>query len=438
MDTSAMLQLNEQQQAAAQAHRSAAVISSAGTGKTAMLTQRYLNHVLGGLSPLQVVAVTFTEAAAHELRGRVRAALRHSPLTTPAALAELELSPIGTIHSLCARICREHPEEAEVPASFQILDQAAAAIFAAEQREGLLASLPHDLFLGEAGIPLGQAERILPHLLEAPHLTAEALAVMAQPWNELREAWEEAAATLRTAARARLCNDEWHHSAALLRGLTCSDASDALYPQWQTIVAQLEAIERAADPGEAVAALAEARLSGGGKAANWSAPPAEVRAACKFLRDAAEKARKDGLIDLRIGPDDEQLYAKVATLRSIFERASATMAGIKRRAGVLDFADLELGALRALEHEGVREWYRQRWQVLLLDEAQDINRTQAVILERLATLAPDNLVCAVGDEKQAIYGFRGADVEEFRRFRDEVVVGRLGGQVIDLDQTYRQ
>src|SRR5690606_15172130 len=106
--------------------------------------------------------------------------------------------------------------------------------------------------------------------------------------------------------------------------------------------------------------------------------------------------------------------------------------GARREARVLGFADLELHALRALEHEEVRRHYRGRWKAVLVDEFQDTNPVQARILERLVE---DAMLTVVGDEKQSIYGFRGADVGVFRSFRVKIL--EAGGDDVVLTRTFR-
>src|SRR5919107_487090 len=122
-----------------------------------------------------------------------------------------------------------------------------------------------------------------------------------------------------------------------------------------------------------------------------------------------------GIAVLELGPADERLAGALPILRDAFRRAGAFLAEAKRRSRVLDFADLEVHALRALEHEGVQDYYHERWRAFLVDEFQDTNPVQAELLERLTQGAT---LTVVGDEKQSIYGFRRADVEVFRRFRE--------------------
>jgi ATP-dependent helicase/nuclease subunit A len=119
-------------------------------------------------------------------------------------------------------------------------------------------------------------------------------------------------------------------------------------------------------------------------------------------------------------------------LRDSFSRARAFLTEAKRRARVLDFADLEVHALMALEHEEVQNYYRERWRAFLVDEFQDTNPVQAKLLERLTQGAK---LTVVGDEKQSIYGFRRADVEVFRRFRERILSER--GEEVVLATSFR-
>src|SRR5690349_23382505 len=93
--------------------------ASAGTGKTTELVRRIVGAMAAGVRPENIVAVTFTNAAAGEMKLRVRQKLEEAGL--PIALAELERAFIGTIHAFCAHLIRQRPVEARVDPSFEEL-----------------------------------------------------------------------------------------------------------------------------------------------------------------------------------------------------------------------------------------------------------------------------------------------------------------------------
>ena len=97
------------------------VSAGAGTGKTRVLVERFIYLVEQGLArPREILAITFTEKAAQEMKARIAKRLRERGLEE--ARRELESAYIGTIHSFCARILREHPIEANVDPSFRVLE----------------------------------------------------------------------------------------------------------------------------------------------------------------------------------------------------------------------------------------------------------------------------------------------------------------------------
>ena len=102
----------------------------------------------------------------------------------------------------------------------------------------------------------------------------------------------------------------------------------------------------------------------------------------------------------------------------------------KTRDGALDFNDLELYALKALENETVRRYYHDRFELVLVDEYQDTNPIQGKILEFFAKPSYQNL-CVVGDPKQSIYRFRDADVTVFQELTEKLPLKHL------LDTNYR-
>lgn len=413
------------------------MVAGAGTGKTAMLSERYLHHLSSdGLSPLGVVAVTFTERAADELRSRIRARAQETEEESSGideeAVAELEAAQISTIHALCSRILREHPEEAGVPPDFTVLDELTGSAWAAERLLDALDALPADTF---TTVSYESLLEVLPDLLADPVAADEALA-------HGPERWEERAAEARVEALERLLSSEELASArALLQG-TSGAEQDKMEEQRSLAVENLSALEQLSSEGRTEVEDTRPYLEGldsmnlqGGKQGNWAEGELpEVKAALKTIRGKVQdEVRKRRMVSLSLGPADERLADSLRTLKEALSSVSEGLARAKRRARALDFADLEAHALKALEHESVRDYYRQRWRAVLVDEFQDTNPVQARILERLSEGAS---LTIVGDEQQSIYGFRRAEAEVFKRFRERIV-DEPGGEEVVLSTSFR-
>ena len=157
----------------------------------------------------------------------------------------------------------------------------------------------------------------------------------------------------------------------------------------------------------------------------------EVKAALKTLRELWKGAV---LLQLALTPLDEKLAAAMPGLRACFQFAHDRYAAFKRERDALDFDDLEAGALALLETNAA---VRARWQAetvaLLVDEFQDTNDRQRRLVRCLNGAA--GKLFLVGDAKQSIYRFRGADVTVFRAERE--TIARAGGAVVALDTSYR-
>src|SRR5437899_6903412 len=103
--------------------RNTVVWASAGTGKTRKLVEVYLELLERGVDPGRIVAVTFTERAAAEMRDRIRAALATTQGRWTSAISKLAAAPISTIHGFCGILLREHGIELGIDPSFSILDE---------------------------------------------------------------------------------------------------------------------------------------------------------------------------------------------------------------------------------------------------------------------------------------------------------------------------
>jgi ATP-dependent exoDNAse (exonuclease V) beta subunit len=355
--------------------------ASAGSGKTTVLVERYVRSVVEDeVPPGRILAITFTEKAAAELRERVRARLWEEGAVEAARAADA--GSISTIHGFCARLLRTHALAAGVDPRFGVLDESAArrlgdraielalaelAASGAPARDVIAAYGPADL--REAILSLhgelrarGQAHPQLPAIGPPPELGPAR--------DELREAAAALSAELGAiaapAARVR---------EALNRLEGCDGVLDAAEP-W---------------PGE----LGPLALPGGGGAA-LSTPAGERYAAAleAFRRRCAHRRA----VPIR------------AVLDALLQAFGRHLAALKRSLGVLDFEDLELRAAALVSGDaGVRDQLRERYVRVMVDELQDTNAVQLGLIEAIG----DGRLFTVGDAQQAIYGFRHADVELF-------------------------
>jgi len=431
--------LDPRQREAAEAPASVVVTAGAGTGKTHMLARRYLHHLRSGLRPLEVVAVTFTRRAAEELRARVREVVRaaiedRGPGTNldPDVLAEVEAAPIGTIHALAQLVCRRYPEAAGVPPDFSVVDELDGALWIAEALDEALGRLPDG---DVAGLPYDLLRAALATALEDPTRARDALAVGPA---EVRAALDDAR---RAAYDATVGSPSWREDAAFLAGFEGPEGHETEAARRQAVAAGARLAARGAD-GDPEAAAADwtalaALAAHRGAKPGWHGPElGQVKAALRRLRDAARGAWDDG--DGPVGwvwsALDEAAAEHVARLRGALERALAVVDERKRRAKALAFADLETHALRALADPDVRAHVHGRWRALLVDEVQDVNPTQARLLAALR--ADDAPLTAVGDAKQSIYGFRGAEPSVLAGLRARVAAAG-GGRTVELGTNYR-
>jgi len=428
------VEANEAQLRAIEAPGSVVVTAGAGTGKTMMLALRYLEHLKRGLRPTQVVAVTFTRKAAQELRHRVRRVVSEALESDPSwgdadLLAEIEAAPIGTIHSLAQGICRRYPEEAEVTPGFRVIDPSELDVWQNEALDEVLAELDHGIF---EGIGYDHVRELLRAIVEDPYRSSRALEVdprkLRQTIDRMRQrSYHE---TLR--------NPDWDHALAQLR----ATAGPEFHPAEVNRRLALRCAEdiAAAGPESAPTAASWAALAGikpsGGNQKEWSGKDLPtLKAALARLRDLARLAWDDGRgpIGYRWTPRDQLVAAAIEKLRTSFSEILTRLDRRKRERGLLTFADLETHALRALSHPRVRDHLHSNWQALLLDEAQDTNPAQARLLSKLVAAAAP--ITVVGDQKQSIYAFRGAEPRLFDLARRRIA--QRGGLEVQLSANYR-
>ncbi len=419
------------------------VTSGAGCGKTYQMVERYLQLVRSGVEVSRIVAVTFTEKAAQELKGRVRERCRE--LATEGgeegrrwqrAARRLEMAPIGTIHSFCARLLRENAVAAHVDPLFSQLDETEQAFLLRDTLRDLLlerlhanAETAHALV---GGLGMSDALSLLERLVAQRELYRSLLEERPQA-DELLARWRafaEAAAS--EVLHEVLSSEGWQDVVAELSSLRPPAAVDAAARRQGEFLVQAEAAADTNRPlDERLSAVCVALSQGHrgvGSKKTWQGREDDlqrVKSALAHLADLKDEHLKRMRALMEIEPaETAQLAAAICQ-----EAGAATDAyqRAKDERSALDFADLQIRARDLLrDNAEVLARCRERYQQVMVDEFQDTNALQKEILWYVAggevsagQAPPPGRLFVVGDAKQSIYGFRGADVSVFNRTQDE-------------------
>ena len=389
---------DEQAHAVAQRDGDLLLSAAAGSGKTSVLVERFVRHVIDDdIAPGRILAITFTEKAAGELRRRIRARLLE--LGARDAAREAEGAWIGTIHGFCARLLRSRAVAAGLDPAFVVLDEPVSR----ELRDGAW-----ETALAQALDAGGDPVLDLVASFGADQLRAAIETV----YGVLRSAGQ-------TAPRLPVPPPAPAPDAALLRRLR-DEAAAALADagEGKTIIAARDALERCRDLAALPdrAALEAVRFSAGNTRVLKCPPCSDYLEAHAAF--AAACARHRGT-------------HAIAHLDDLLARYHQAYDAAKRARSGLDFDDLELLARDLLATSAtIRTGTQARFDRVMVDEFQDSNPRQ---VELFGMVADGNLF-TVGDELQSIYGFRHADVEVFRARRAKLA---RDGRTARLTRNFR-
>ncbi|HEY4761856.1 MAG TPA: UvrD-helicase domain-containing protein, partial [Thermoguttaceae bacterium] len=436
---------DEQRRAITARDVSVALSAGAGCGKTYVLTERFISHLEPGDrdSPEstrlgQLVAITFTERAAREMRDRIRLACHDRLIDSPddqadywlGLLRELDAARISTIHSFCTSLLRSHAVEAGLDPRFRVLDQAQADTLLVELIDkSLRDQLAEE---NEAVIDLivryrlsGLREMIL-HLMKKRqeidwsywrNISAEGLTAKWQDYYQ-RETLPRMIEQIVTSPMAKTVLE-------IARQNPCD------HPLMQERMAfLLEHLPRLAEhdtPNTVIPRLREATIiQGAGTKKNWPSDELyeKYKKAVTKLRDTI-----DGYEERMSFAPREALPAAELGLRllALADSVCQSYDAEKQELGVLDFNDLLIHAKRLLvgpKQKALRKRWAANLRLLLVDEFQDTDPLQVELVKALC----DNKVTRgklffVGDFKQSIYRFRGADPHVFQQLRQDIPVG---------------
>lgn len=424
------MKMNKQQLDAVQEMKCDLLVTAgAGTGKTRVLTEKYLLLVeQEGMDPREIVAITFTQKAAFEMRTRVRQTMATRAAADGAQSGywqsrqeALESAYIGTFHGFCQGLIREFPLISGIAPNLRILSAgeeqilltaAAERAVARNAREGSLEEREaYWQVVMEHGMQffLRHLRELLPKLRESGKTSDD--------WVKL------------AAGNVELGNDPTSRLKTAVMDLLNFEGSAKLSERAQTLFAEAKA----------------------GLAQLFPAPDGELSESARRLerlkqlfpknlgknvRDLVEEVH----IEIEKGLEylaDREFSRCLPTVGRFLSILAEEYDRAKELQGALDFADLQIRARNLLrDSPEVRSFCQEHYAYFMVDEFQDTNRLQLEIVQLLAgTGQGRGRLFVVGDPKQSIYRFRGAQVEVVQTLGDELMSGN--GRILPLQENYR-
>ncbi len=432
------------------------VTAGAGTGKTYVLVSRYLDLLeregdeQAGVQ--EILALTFTEKAAAEMKDRVRQALATAEGEEAARFRDdLMWAGISTIHSFCTRILREYALEAGLEPGFAVIESYELAEMTEETLYRLLyAPLTEPARTAVLSclrtFGIWELQKTLIALYDQRWNAEQFFTRVAETPDAVITAWTEAVETEQADICTQFFASPAGEAAAVLRELAIAFAGDG--DAGTRYLAEVAPGLKALDPnrpGETCRALADI-LSCKGSRSMGSAKifgqdgKRQLVTAYSALKEWEDDNAK-GLLTLTVSPEDPETTETIRILQALgttFSWFSDTIEQMKAQRGAIDFGDMLIRTQNLLaKNPAARNGIAAKYRVIMVDEFQDTDPLQAAIISDILTAAgKERSLFVVGDPKQSIYLFRNADVTQFKATRDRILTER-GGREVALDTSFR-
>ena len=459
----------EQQKAIETLDKSILVSAAAGSGKTTVLIRRIIRIILEGKANVdEMLVVTFTNAAASEMRARLTAAIRKRMAEHPEDAARMKdqlnrmyRAYISTIDSFAQRVIREFFHEIDMEPDFGVGDEVQCELL----RREAVTEMFEDGFSNDSLIEGGSFREFL-RLYSEERTEEKFMDDLLGAYSKLRSMPDYFEWAFDRAEMLQTTPDTFEGSA--LQQVILTDALDVfesvcgafrslrgmfddagipemyeekLLPQEEAAQDILDMLKKSGFDRGVIAAI-DAFPSVNLRAKNDQKESYEpIKADVKALRDDLKK-EISGFQNRYLLPDLETrltemnaTYGYTVYYLKMLEEFERRYDAKKREKRVIDFADMEHIAVRILKNDNAAETLRERFKFIFIDEYQDTNNIQESLISRVAR--PDN-VFRVGDIKQSIYKFRQAEPEIFERLYAKFSAGEdPDGIAIDLGKNYR-
>lgn len=453
------------------------VSAAAGSGKTAVLVERIIQKLLKQENPIDIdslLVVTFTNAAAQEMRTRVGSALEEALTENPESmhlkkqLSLLQRASISTLHSFCMDTIRQYAYMIDLDPSFRIANDVEA--------DQIKQDVIEDLFEEWYGSEGDDQERFFAVVdrfsSDRNDVDVEDLILklydfaIQNPWPEewlddladayyIEDEWQEGDLTWLSLIKQEVGNQLRAYETELLLAERIVNESDGPYQYAEAIESDKQMLKEALknqdvwnDLQEVFNASKFARLSGKQTECNKDKQD-KVKALRNSYKKRWEDMKKDWFTrDLASHVQDMQELAPIIKqLTLLVKQFRERFTVQKKEQAIVDFSDLEHYCLELLlddhstpDHHipsSVAENLQKQYSELLVDEYQDTNLVQETILTMLSDQAGAGNMFMVGDVKQSIYRFRHAEpklfIDKYNQYRANEALGKR----IDLSSNFR-
>ncbi len=436
----------EQAQAVFHDQGNVLVSASAGSGKTFVMIERLIRLISEGKAGVkEILAVTFTEMAASEMKEKLKVALmkkisEEGDSRLIRELQEISTADISTLHAFCARLIRSYFFAVGVAPDFKILDEAQSGTLKDESVNKAFRELYEE---GEEWFKSlitrhqdnrsdESLKKIIVRMSEAGRVNADSKIYL----KKAQELYTESGlANLLKEHKAELDKKVNRLTGGLERARKIFSAE-----QKAKVIEFIDELSSALNGFLASEDIYVARQFEGFKldlprGLRFTGELKEIYSGLSAIRDEFKEIIKSANVGLKDKESDLEILSgqreHILGLYKIIDRYERIYQTAKREENGLDFADLEHYALDVLADENICREVKARYKYIFVDEYQDTNGAQEEIISRLES---DNLFM-VGDAKQSIYGFRGCRPEIFLDKLENMA--KLGQKTVLLNNNFR-
>ncbi|MHA6251666.1 helicase-exonuclease AddAB subunit AddA [Oceanobacillus sp. CAU 1775] len=452
----------EQEQAIYTSGSNILVAAAAGSGKTAVLVERIIQKLLNKSDPVDIdslLVVTFTNAAAQEMRNRVGIALEKALAADPKSnhlkkqLSLLQKASISTLHSFCLEVVKEYAYLLDIDPSFRIANEMEVDLFKQDVLDDLFEEWygaedeSADEFFAVVDRFSNDRSDVAVESLILDLYTFSVQNPFPEKWLDslatvynIPENWEENELQFLDILKVEVNNQFIALKGQMEKAMEIARETDGPYEYITTIEQDLEGLRLAEEKAtswqelqEYMSAYKFARLSSkkmecnedkkqkvrkmrDGYKDNWN----------KMKNNYFNRALENHLQDMR------ELYPVIKKLTELVKEFNKGYSELKKEKAVIDFSDLEHFCLQLLLDENAKENelvpsnvainFQNKFNEVLVDEYQDTNLVQETIIQLVSLQEGPGNTFMVGDVKQSVYRFRHAEpnlfIEKYKRFAE--------------------